>query len=108
MPPDPPSMGRLRGSHMGFLHKLGNPLPKILDPPLSCIQITDYIAMSHTYGCTTPTSIFYHMQRISLTCARAPGSSVFLHVTLKNWEWPGDKASILPCIKLMDLASYIT
>ena len=34
MPPDPPSMGRLRGGHLGFLHKLGNPLPQILDPPL--------------------------------------------------------------------------
>ena len=34
MPPDPPSMGRLRDNHMGFLHKLGNPLPQILDPPL--------------------------------------------------------------------------
>ena len=30
MPPDPPSMGRLRGS----THKFGNPLPQILDPPL--------------------------------------------------------------------------
>ena len=39
MPPDPPSMGRLRGSHMRFLHKLGNPLPQILDPPLILIVV---------------------------------------------------------------------
>ena len=38
MPPDPSSMGRLHGSHMGFLHKLGNPLPQILDPPLNCLS----------------------------------------------------------------------
>ena len=41
MPPDPPSMGHLRGSclwqhysHVDFAHKVGNPLPQILDPPL--------------------------------------------------------------------------
>ena len=37
MPPDPPSMGHLRDSHLGFLHKLGNPLPQILDLALMAV-----------------------------------------------------------------------
>ena len=32
---------------------------------------------SRACGYTTPTSIFYHMQRISLTCPRAPGPPPF-------------------------------
>ena len=42
MPPDPPNMGHLCGSHMGFLHKLGNPLPQILDPPLVVIVLINF------------------------------------------------------------------
>ena len=38
MPPNRPSMGHLCGSHMGFLHKLGNPFPQILDPPLASVS----------------------------------------------------------------------
>ena len=30
---------------------------------------------------------------VSRTCARVPGPPVFLRVTLKNWEWPGDEAN---------------
>ena len=36
--------------------------------------------------------MWHYMVVVSHTCARVPGPPVFLHVTLKNWEWPGDEA----------------
>ena len=37
---------------------------------------------------------------VSRTCACIPGPPVFLRVTLKNWEWPGDEAMslVLTCV----------
>ena len=42
----------------------------------------------HVHGITR-----YYTVVASHMCACIPGPPVYLHVTLKNWEWPGDKAS---------------
>ena len=53
MPPDLPSMGHYAAAaYVGFAHKLGNPLPQILDPPLTgqCFgDGVDYIEWTNMY-----------------------------------------------------------
>ena len=58
--------------------------------PLQATYFKRVSCKSHTYDLVRTGALTKLLTRFQVK-HHAPGSTVFQHVTLKNWEWPGDK-----------------